>query len=158
MIPNIEPTDYPQGWYHVYVNYADGHKPVVTDLAKLADILPHGSGIGGDWNIEVKRNGDITVHGEYHAMDDGGYCGWRNFRFSIRRATRNIYQALRGPCEGQYQVTRVKGRVYLDTFVGGGDASDYLYDCVPIALPDILGIRAIDSIVVPSEQAAQLVA
>lgn len=144
----------PKGaWYAVYYSRIDDDgkprknmKPACVDVIKLAECLPHGSGIDGNWTIRHHLNGDITVHGEYHAMDENGmYCGWRNFRFSLRRCNRTQYHALSGPCAGKYQVTRVKGRVYFDTFVGGGDAKDYLYDTCYFAVADGLGIHSIES-------------
>ena len=105
----------------------------------------------------MNRYGDIIIYGEYHAMDDNGYyCGWRNFRFSVRRSKRTEHHALTGPCAGKWQVTRVKGRPYLMSFVGGGDARDYLYESVSWPLADQLGIHSIDGdITVDSEQAAR---
>lgn len=151
----VEPTDFPQGWYHVRCSYAEGHKPAVVDLAELANILPHGSGIDGDWYISVQRNGDLTVTGEYHAMNEHGYyCGWRTFRFTLRRARKNVYHPLTGPSIGKFQVTKIKGQVYLESFRGGGDAADYLYDTVSHALSEI-GIHSMSSHVVDSEDAAR---
>ncbi len=155
-ITTPEPHDYPQGYYHVRVDYANGHKPVVVDLAKLADCLPHGSGIDSDWHIKVKRTGDVVVSGEYHAMNGAGYYdGWRNFHFTLERCKRNEYKPLVGPCAGQYQVTRIRGTVYLVRWVGGGDAADYLYDTCAIAVSDALGINSISSVLVGSELAAK---
>ena len=152
----LEPVDFPQGYYHVYVDYANGHRPVVVDLEKLADVLPHGSGINGDWHIAVKRNGDIQVFGEYHQMNgDGCYCGWVTFKFSIKWCKKTVYHALTGPCAGKFQVTKVQGRVYLESFMGGGDNGDYLYDVVSCTLADELRIYAISSDVVSSEDAAK---
>jgi len=147
----------PKGaWYAVHLNVANGAKPAVVDVHKLADILPHGSGIDGGWTIEVRRNGDVCCHGEYHAMNENGmYDGWRNFRFTLAQCKQNVYQPLSGPCAGQWQVTKVKGRVYYQSFVGGGDAADYLHDTCYWAVRDLLGPCAIESIVVGSEQAAK---
>lgn len=143
-------------WYATYLDRRPQAKEAVVDLQKLANILPHGSGIDGNWTISVKRNGDVTVYGEYHAMNDNGfYDGWLNFRFSLRRATKNEYHLLGGLYEGKWQVTRKKGTVYLMSFVGGGDAADYLYDSVAIPISDDLGIKSITSDIVDSEEAAR---
>lgn len=138
----------PKGaWYAVRLNITPGAKPAVVDVHTLANCLPHGSGIDGEWTIEVKRNGDITVHGEYHAMNENGfYCGWRNFRFSLRKHTgRNEVKALSGPCLGQFQVIRITGKVYFTAFVGGGDALDCLYDTCYFAIADAMDIHAMES-------------
>lgn len=140
-------TDYPHGWYHVYVDNPHGRTNAVVDICKLADVLPHGSGFDGDWRIVVNRNGDVTCRSEYHAMNKNGYyCGWRNFRFSIRqhRSTNRIVE-LQGPCLGQFQVTHVKGHVYFTAFVGGGDASDYLHDTCYWAVSEALNIHSMEN-------------
>lgn len=156
MVP-IDPkvSDYPQGWYHVRVDNPHGRTTAVVDIAKLAGILPHGSGIDSDWVVIVKRNGDVLIRGQYQAMNERGYCGWRNFRFTIARCRKNEYHALTGICVGQWQVTKLKGRAYLQSFVGGGDAKDYLYDVCSCTLGDSLDIHAIDSEIAHSEWAAQ---
>lgn len=147
----------PQGaWYPVRLETQKTGKAPCIDVHKLADILPHGSGIDAGWTINVKHNGDITVYGEYHAMNDGGYTEWRNFRFSLRRAVKNEYRPLSGPLQGKYQVTKVKGTVYLCSFVGGGDAGDYLYDVVSCALSDGIGVWAMDSHIVDSKEQAKM--
>jgi hypothetical protein len=119
-------------------------------------VLPHGSGIDGDWHVQVRRNGDVQVTGEYHAMNDSGYCGWRTFRFALVRAQRNEYTALCGPCAGQWQVTKVKGRVYFQPVRGGGDAGDYLHDTCYWPVADGLDVHSMESgITVASETAAK---
>ncbi len=135
----LEPSDIYQGFYHVYCSYAKGHKLAVVDLYDLADSLPHGSGIDGNWYIQVRVNGAIGVTGEYHAMDEwGGYCGWRSFRFAIARVKANQFNLLKGPCEGQVQITQRKGDVVLTSFRGGGDAGDYLYETVSYSIEKLL--------------------
>lgn len=147
----------PKGaWYAVYVNEEPHHKLTVVDLTKLAECLPHGSGIDSDWTIKVKRNGDVTVYGSYHQVNESGYNGWRDFRFSLVRCTKNEYIELKGPMEGKFQVTRKRGTVYLESFTGGGkDNQDYLYDVVSCALADEMGIYSITSDVVGYLEAAQ---
>jgi hypothetical protein len=45
----------------------------------LKDILPHGSGIDCDWQIEDKGN-YIRCDNSYHVMNDTGYyIGWLDF-------------------------------------------------------------------------------
>lgn len=106
------------------------------DVHKLADSLPHGSGIDGDWHVTVLRNGDVRVDGEYHAMNDGYYDGWRSFKFFIRKARKLEAHALGGPCEGKVQITRRPGDIYLGTFTGGGGDGDWLYETVRYALSE----------------------
>ena len=142
-------------WYRTTLENTYNRQPCVA-VQVLADCLPHGSGIDGDWTIEILRDGAVRCHGEFHAMDENGfYCGWRNFRFTLRPAKKNVFHALTGPCEGKFQVTKVKGKVYLESFIGGGDAGDYLYQDVSYVLSEEMDIHAIESVVVASVTAAQ---
>lgn len=121
-------------WYRVNLDNPHGKVPIV-DVQKLADCLPHGSGIDGDWNIIIKRSGDVLVHGDYHAMDENGsYDGWRHFRFTLERARKMISHDLIGPCAGKTQITVRPGDINLVRWVGGGDASDYLYETCEYAI------------------------
>ena len=180
----VEPHDYPQGWYHVYVTYTDGHRPAVVDLAQLAANLPHGSGIDADWHVHVRRNGDVCCWSEYHAMDENGfYAGWRTFRFTLARCRRTEYKVLpdawschacgkvhygsEGPAvcpackqsqlgwivRPRVQVLKIKGKVYFQTFVGGGDAGDYLYDTCYWPISDKLDVHSIEGNVVVQTEA-----
>ena len=146
----------PKLHYHTWLYNPEPACTPCVDAQKLADCLPHGSGIDGDWNIDVNRHGDLVVYGEYHAMNEGGYCGWVSFRFRIGRATKNEYHALSGPSAGKYQVTRRKGVVYLLSLTGGGaEHGDYLYDTVAPVLADELGVHSIGSDIVGSEEEAR---
>jgi len=142
-------------WYRTIMENKYNRQACV-DVQQLADCLPHGSGIDGNWTIEILKDGAIRCHGEYHAMNENGYyCGWRNFRFTLRPAKKNVFHTLTGPCEGEFQVTKVKGKVYLESFIGGGDARDYLYDDISYALSKEMDIHVIESVVVASVTAAQ---
>lgn len=44
-----------------------------VDLALLADLLPHGSGLNGNWNITVAKNGKVTCRTNYSPMNGQGY-------------------------------------------------------------------------------------
>lgn len=128
----------PSRWYRT--NYDNPHNAVpVVDVHQLAELLPHGSGIDGNWRIVARKNGDLVVYGEYHAMNEHGmYCGWRNFRFTIVRVKRDVRNPLCGPCLGKTQIVHRAGDIILDVFVGGGDAKDYLYDSVYWAVRSLL--------------------
>lgn len=151
-----EPTDYPQGWYHVFVSYTPGHKPPVVDLAELAKVLPHGSGINGDWRLYVRSNGDVAVTGGYHMTNEyGDYCNWKRFKFVLGRAHRTKYVPLLGPCAGQYQITHIRGNVYFRAFSGGGESRNYLYDTCYWPIADNLYIRNMEQgVIVGSEMEA----
>jgi len=79
-------------WYHVYCDDSklEKNKVPCVDLEKLADALPHGSGFNGNWNITIRKNGDIHCSSVYQTMNEYGYYGKRvNCSFSLRRATEN---------------------------------------------------------------------
>lgn len=137
-----------------YATWLDGDPArACVDPQRIADALPHGSGIDGNWHITVLRNGDVQVSGEYHAMDDNGmYCGWRGFKFTVRKARKLESNALTGPCAGKVQVLKRPGDIYLDSFRGGADAGDYLYESVECSLSDA-GLLTQRSEVVDAAQA-----
>lgn len=128
----------PTRWYHVYAG--DGAEERAArmrlDLVALAKALPHGSGLDGNWFVGTNTRGTLVLQTEFHAMDEhGAYDGWRPIRATLRRATVSEYQALRGPCAGQYQrvVTRGTLRFAVST---RGDLGDDLYDRMEHALRD----------------------
>lgn len=52
-------------------------------IYKLLDLLPHGSGLDGQYKLDVK-NEKILLYMDYHAMDDNGYYdGWIHFTVTI---------------------------------------------------------------------------
>jgi hypothetical protein len=116
--------------YAVRLSADNQSRSACIDVIKLAEMLPHGSGIDGDWYIHIRKNGDVQVTGEYHQMNESGYNGWRTFRFTFTRAVRNTYHALTGPSEGKYQVLLVKGKVYMNPVRGAGEHNDYLTECM----------------------------
>lgn len=63
---------------------------VSIDGDKLKDCLPHGSGIDGDWTIEVSEDGlSAECYNSFHRMNENGYyCGWIDFRAIIRIVTK----------------------------------------------------------------------
>lgn len=125
-----------------YSTYLDGEcyrSRAVVDVQALADALPHGSGINGDWTIEIRPNGAVRVYGDYHCMnEDGFYSGWRNFWFEIRRARTDKLHPLTGPCAGKVQVIHRKGDLIWTGVCGAGmrtgDLGDYLHEIIYDAL------------------------
>ena len=50
----------------------------------LIYILPHGSGIDADWDVEYLKNGNIICRNAYHCMNQSGfYDGWIDFRVKL---------------------------------------------------------------------------
>jgi hypothetical protein len=65
-------------------------KPIV-DLVSLAELLPHGAGIDGDYFCDVFKNGNLKVSSSYHKMNDVGYYdGWVPFSFRIVKAKHDV--------------------------------------------------------------------
>ena len=52
-------------------------------LDVVEKVLPHGSGIDYDWQIDVKENGNITCKNAYHRMDENGFYDGI-FPFTVR--------------------------------------------------------------------------
>jgi hypothetical protein len=58
---------------------------------KLNDTLPHGSGIDCDWCFTFQKNGKIRCSNSWHKMNDNGfYCGFTDFYFTLMFADRRI--------------------------------------------------------------------
>ena len=57
----------------------DPRSSKTKEAVKLANLLPHGSGIDGDWLI-VKIGNKLYAYNSYHIMNDYGfYVGWQDF-------------------------------------------------------------------------------
>jgi len=99
----------------------DKHMDNITSA--LLDVLPHGSGIDGDWSFDYtdKR---IYVSNSYHRMDENGYyCGWIDFTVIIDGLHRDIW--------GKLDFT-IKGR-----FGKYQDLKDYLYEIIGESLTSL---------------------
>jgi len=64
--------------YRVYTDAPEGSQATPQEsLESFAWRLPHGSGLDDNWTIEVRPRGrGLMLYTEYHAMDEGSYCGW----------------------------------------------------------------------------------
>lgn len=123
----------PNLWYATYLDNPHNVEPCI-DVAKLADALPHGSGIDTDWHVEVFKNGNVKVSSEFHSMDESGsYSGWVPFSFRISRASRDASHCLKGPLTGKMQVTARRGDICF-TLSCRGDLGDYLHETIYFAL------------------------
>jgi len=108
------------GYYSVHVN-GDEERAVVSRaaIATIAERLPHGSGIDGDWAIDILGNGNLIISSSYHAMDDDGfYDGWADFSVRVYKAKMDETHELRGPCAGQIQITARKGDIMVSAVRG----------------------------------------
>ena len=100
----------PGSFYAIWCENASGATPCV-DLARLADLLPHGSGIDGDHYIRVRKNGNVEIRSEFHGMDEwGSYNGWTPFTIRVYRLTKNEQYDLR---DNFYQLVGRKGEVAI---------------------------------------------
>jgi len=122
------------------------HVTPVLDLQALADVLPHGSGIDGDWFLDVVRNGDVIVTGDYHRLNENGYYdGWTKFHARIYRAKKTTQHALTGLREGQFQTVEHKGRIYLSDVRGAGtDLNEYLREVLSESLSALVSRQYTD--------------
>jgi hypothetical protein len=90
--------------------WVDRHE---EDILKLADELPHGSGIDGENEIDLsKSTGEkIVIHTSFHHMNENGmYDGWTGHTLTI---TASLYN-------GYYM--KISGR-------NRNDIKDYLHEC-----------------------------
>lgn len=116
----------PGSFYAIWCENASGATPCV-DLARLADLLPHGSGIDGDYYIRVRKNGNIEIRSEFHGMDEwGSYNGWTPFTIRVYRLTKNEQYDL---SDNFYQLVGRKGEVDMEV-KAPAELRDYLYDVV----------------------------
>ena len=101
--------------------------------SELPDILPHGSGIDGDWVIEGHAH-HITCRNSFHCMSDCGmYEGWQNFSIILKKGimkTHNgqeVYTNVNVHFHGsQYLAQKHMLREYLgDTF--SSELSDFIW-------------------------------
>lgn len=59
---------------------------------EFASQLPHGSGIDGSWDMEVKGS-YVYFTNSYHCMDEyGGYDGWQDFRIRIDKTIWKLFE------------------------------------------------------------------
>jgi len=116
--------------YHTWLE-GDARKAVV-DVQALAEALPHGSGIDGDWTITVRRNGDIGLIGEYHGMNEHGYYdGWSDIRASLVKVRKDVIYPLE--TAGFAQIINRAGDIVLNVR-NRGDHGDYLHEVLAEAL------------------------
>ena len=92
-----------------------------TDKIKAyLGLLPHGSGLDGQWDIDYARSREdhIVLTMSYHAMDENGfYDGWIDFSLTITPSLQLGFKLnIRGNF-GKY-----------------GDVKDYLYETLDAAL------------------------
>lgn len=134
-----------QGWYSVIVWPAPNKRKPHVDLTKLAEALPHGSGIDGNWHVHITNHGDLRVASSFHHMNDNGmYDGWNDFSFRIHKHTTTKYHPLKGPSAGLYQVLHKKGdigftRVICDTGrVAKEHLEEYLNDTILHSLEKLI--------------------
>lgn len=128
----------PGSYYSVYLENPSDAIPCV-DVRQLADLLPHGSGIDGNYYIRVRKNGNIEVVGEFHRMDEyGGYDGWATFAARVYRLPADKKHDLHDGC---YQLTGKKGDVVLDVR-GPSDLREFLYDDIHESIKPLLTVRS----------------
>lgn len=66
-----------------WTEWMDRHEDTIK---KMLDLLPHGSGIDGDWAFDFVKSGDdkVIFYNSFHAMDENGmYDGWIDFTVTI---------------------------------------------------------------------------
>jgi hypothetical protein len=79
----------------------------------VLDALPHGSGFDTDWQADTgTEDAPLVLHGGYHCMDENGfYNGWLDVSVTVFEHDTDVYHALHGPCEGQFQILHRAGDI-----------------------------------------------
>lgn len=96
----------------------DKHKDKIK--SHLLNVLPHGSGINSDWQIDYTDKA-IICRNSYHRMcRDGYYCGWIDFRVKIKGDYRDIWGKI---------IFSVVGRFGIHQ-----DIKEYLYEIIAESL------------------------
>jgi len=76
-------------------------------VEKVMDLLPHGSGINGDWGFDWKRNGSLHLHNGYHCMNENGYYdGWVDFTVILHPNDKEYFRL-------QFNSNRYKAEKYM---------------------------------------------
>ena len=63
---------------------------MINVAENIKKVLPHGSGIDYDWDVEIRDNGDIVCRNAFHRMDENGcYDGIFPFTATFKRKGEN---------------------------------------------------------------------
>jgi hypothetical protein len=86
------------------------------DIVKLiCDVLPHGSGINGEWYIRELKNGKIVFSNSYHAMNQWGcYVTWVSFSFIVDLSDIDNFRLVFHE-KYRYWIDRLDLKNYLET-------------------------------------------
>lgn len=116
---------------------------------QLTELLPHGSGIDCKWTFASIRDG-IDCFNSFHMMDEnGGYCGYADFRVRLFHHKKDVFNPLKGPSSGKVQVVHRKGDVDFKVMTSGNawrrnaayGLADDIHEQVSHALRDVLTNR-----------------
>ena len=114
----------------------------IIENDKLKELLPHGSGIDCEWEIETYKNGNVKAHNWFHKMDENGfYQGFVKFSVKIFRYKKDRFNKLKGPSKGKIQVVYRKGDIDFDVYISDKNLKYYLEDTMICNLKDVLTNR-----------------
>ena len=79
-----------------YQKAIDGHETTLEYIEKY--ILPHGSGIDGDSEIDWynSKSDKFVIHSSYHVMTDGYYDGWIDYTVNVKPSWYDIDMHITG--------------------------------------------------------------
>ena len=82
---------------------------------KKTTMLPHGSGIDVDYNIENKKDKYI-IHNSYHYMNDVGfYMGWIDYKIVMSKKEPDKFKlTFQTDSTGYYWIEKIQLRSYLE--------------------------------------------
>jgi hypothetical protein len=59
-------------------------KEIEENIDRYINSLSHGSGIDGEYTVELKKNGNMVIYCSFHAMDGNGYYdGWIDYSVTV---------------------------------------------------------------------------
>ena len=104
----------------IYKKAIVGHETILEYIEKY--ILPHGSGIDGDSEIDWynSKSDKFVIHSSYHVMIDGYYDGWIDYTVTVKPSWHDINLRITGE------------------FGKNQDIKDYLYEVYGSLLTEIL--------------------
>ena len=85
-------------------------------LSMIEQELPHGSGIDGDWYLQLTTPTRVNAFNSYHCMDEHGYYdGWVDFTVHFDLADKDVFKVtIRSDYENRYRAEKYGLREYLE--------------------------------------------
>lgn len=102
------------------------------ELEIIENLLPHGSGINGTWQLTLLKNGKVLASNCFDAMNEVGmYCHYYDFTLTIEHIpTQGKYIII----PGKYEITRLNFHGQKENACCGYGLKDYIFETCDYAL------------------------